>query len=57
MKEWTEWFDSAKERRAYIKAQRKEAKAQEKKLRVLKRSYCRQRCTRKVMYFADLLVK
>lgn len=57
MKNWTQWFDSKSERRAYIKAQRKEAKAQGKKLRVLKRSYCRQRCTRKVMYFADLAVE
>ena len=56
MKNWTQWFDSAAERRAYIKAQRKEAKAQRKKLRVLRRSYVRQRCTGRVMYFAEFEV-
>lgn len=54
MKNWTEWFDSMAERRAYIKTHRKEAKAQGKKFRVLRRSYCTQRCTGRVMYFADL---
>ncbi len=54
MKNWTEWFDSTAERRAYIKTHRKEAKAQGKKFRVLRRSYCTQRCTGRVMYFADL---
>ncbi len=57
MKKWTEWFDSTAERKAYIKAQRKEAKAQGKKFRVLRRSYCRQRCTGRRMYFADLVIE
>ena len=54
MKNWTEWFESTAERRAFIRARRKNAKAQGKKFRVLKRSYCIQRCTGKIMYFADL---
>lgn len=57
MKKWTKWFDSTAERRAYIRAQRKEAKAQGKKFRVLKRSYCIQRCTGIIMYFADFAVE
>ena len=57
MKKWTQWFDSPAERRAYIRAQRKEAKEKGKKLRVLKHSYCIQRCTKKAMYFADLAVE
>ena len=54
MKNWTEWFYTRKERKNYIKKQRKIAKAQGKTFRVLKRSYCIQRCTGKIMYFADL---
>ena len=54
MEKWTQWFYSPSERRAYIRAQRKEAKKEGKKLCVLKRSYCIQRCTKKAMYFADL---
>ena len=57
MKKWTAWFDSPKERRAYIKAHRKNAKLQGKKFRVLKRFYCRRRCTGKITYFADFSVE
>lgn len=57
MEKKTEWFDSTAERRAYIKKHRKEAKMQGKKLRVLKRSYCQQRCTGKRMYFVDFSVE
>lgn len=52
MEKWTEFFDSPAERRRYIKAQRKKANTEGKHFRVLKRSYCRQRCTRKIIYFA-----
>ena len=57
MKKWTKWFYSPSERRAYIRAQRKKAKKEGKKLCVLKRSYCIQRCSKKVMYFADLAIR
>lgn len=57
MIKWTEWFDSPKARRKYIKAKRKDVKAHGNKLCVLKVSYCRQRCTGKKMYFADLFIK
>lgn len=54
---WTEWFESPKERRTFIKAKRKDVSARGNKLRVLQRSYCRQRCTGKKMYFAKLAVQ
>lgn len=57
MKKWTQWFSSPKERRAYIKAERKKAKMQGKRLRVLKRSWYGQRCTKKRDYFADLVIE
>ncbi len=57
MKNWSTWFDSPKERRAYIKAQRNDAKTQGKKFRVLSTSKCRQRCTGKDMYFASFALE
>lgn len=57
MKIGTQWFDTTAERRAFIKAERQQAKAQGNKFRILRCSYCRQRCTGKKMYFAEFVIE